>query len=106
MTPQRSPDNSGKKCFLTIFNFLVSTLCLVLAQEEDLVLAQGEDLLVQEKDLLLAQEEDLLAQEEDLPLVQDEGKEWSPEKLKMTKNTFLQNCPGTFGVSCAITIDT
>ena len=21
MTPQRSPDNSGKKCFLTIFNF-------------------------------------------------------------------------------------
>ena len=34
MTPQRSPDNSGKKCFLTIFNLLVTALYL-LAQEED-----------------------------------------------------------------------
>ena len=34
--------------------------------------------------------------------MQEEDEEWSPEELKMVKNTFSQNCPGTFGVLFAI----
>ena len=56
---------------------------------------QEEDLLAQEEDLLLAQEEELLR-------AQEEDKEWSPEKWKMVKKHFSQNCPGTFGVPFAI----
>ena len=60
MTPQRSPNNSGKKCFLTIFDFSGDRLFYRLrVQEEDLLLVQEEDHpLVQEEDVLLVQEED------------------------------------------------
>ena len=57
MTPQRSPDNSGKKCFLTIFDFSgeYSVSSSWVAKEEALLLAQEEELLLaQEEDLLLA----------------------------------------------------
>ena len=55
MTPQTSPDNCGKKRFLTIFNF--SGDHSLLSQEEDFLLVQEEDLLpVQLEDTLLAQD--------------------------------------------------
>ena len=56
---------------------------------------------MQEEDLLLAQEEDLLEQEGNLLLVQDEDKEWSPEKLKMFKKQFFPELSGDlWGVIC------
>ena len=66
-------------------------------QEDDLLLAQEEDLL-----LALAQEDDLLlAQETYVLLAQKQDKEWSPEKLKMAKKHFFPELSGDLrGVIC------
>ena len=82
---QRSPDDSGKKYFSTIFNFSSGPSLSFLLQEEDL-------LLVQEEDLLLAQEEDLLLAKEKIE--RGHWKSW-----RWSKNTFFQNHPGTFGIN-------
>ena len=70
--PQRSPDNSGEKRFLTIFNFSGDRLFILFVRKEDLLLAQEEDLL----------------------LAQDQDKEWSPEKSKMVKKHFFPEMLG------------
>ena len=58
MTPQRSPDNSGEKCFLTIFNFSGDHSLFLLVQEEGLLLVQEDLLLVQEEGLLIVLAQD------------------------------------------------
>ena len=95
MTPQRSPNISGKNCFLTIFNFSggrsLSCSCATV-QEADLLLAQEEDLLLVQ--------DPLLAQDDLLP-AQEENKKWSPEKLKMVKKHFFPELSGDlWGVIC------
>ena len=87
MTPKGPRTILRKSVSCPSSTFLVTALYHLLAQEEDLLLAQEEHVRqMQKENLLPAQEQD---------------KKWSPEKSKMAKQHFFSELSGDlWGVIC------